>query len=353
MTTADLQFLHRCIQLAELGGTKVIPNPKVGAVIVHNGTIIGEGFHPYSGGPHAEVVAVRDVKDQTLLPDSTIYVSLEPCNHFGKTPPCVDLILEHKIPRVVVGCLDPNPKVAGKGIERLRTNGVEVELAEDVTPFTFLNRAFFVNQLYHRPYITLKWAQTADGFIAGHDEAGNGIPIKITDFPSDVLVHKLRASHQAILVGRKTALSDDPSLTTRYYPGESPLRIVFDRKGTLPRTLKLFTDGNKTMILGAETTKTENVAYYSPTQWTNLSLLLEELYSEKGICSILVEGGREILQQFIDQGVYDEIICFEGHKKIHAGIPAPTLASSFSFDSTRFSGQDIVKQKIIAYRDIQ
>lgn len=330
MNPAEYHFLFRCLQLAELGGTHVIPNPKVGAVIVLNDTIIGEGFHPYSGGPHAEVVAVRNVKDKSLLSSSTLFVSLEPCNHFGKTPPCVDLILEHKIPRVAVGCLDPNPKVAGKGVERLRANGVEVILAEDPLPFVLLNRAFFVNQLYHRPYITLKWAQTTDGFIAGKDEAGNGIPIKITDFPSDIVVHKLRANHQAILIGRKTAIADNPSLTTRLYPGENPLRLVFDSTASLPSGLNIFTDGGKTLVLGNA---------------KDLALLMRELYREKGICSILVEGGRAVLQQFLDQGMYDEVYCFEGMAKTGTGIPAPVLPPDFSFDSRTLSGGDILRHK--------
>ena len=326
MNSPDPRFLFRCLQLAQLGGTKVCPNPKVGSVIVHQGRIIGEGFHPYSGGPHAEVVAVEAVKDKSLLTQSTIYVSLEPCNHFGKTPPCVDLILKHKIPRVVVGCLDPNPKVAGKGIERLRSGGVEVILAENPIPFQELNEVFFLNQQKKRPFIVLKWAETADRFTASRKEEMS-FPIKITSRPANEFVHQLRARYQSIMVGCNTAAIDNPSLNTRLFWGDNPIRIVMDQSGKLDQNLNIFSDGGKSMILSVESVSNvnSNVHYFNPGEWIDWEIILKKLYGEYNICSILIEGGVNLHQQFLAQGLFDKIIILRSPDYIGKGLKAPDL----------------------------
>lgn len=338
------EYLERTLQLARLGGTSVVPNPRVGAVIVHQDRIIGEGYHAFAGGPHAEVNAVKAVNDPSLLADSTIYVSLEPCNHFGKTPPCVDLIIRHKIPRVVVGCLDPNPLVAGQGIERLRNNNVDVIIAEHIEPFIEINKAFFVNQLYKRPYITLKWAESRNGVIGGLTPDHQPYPIPITGPEANTFTHNLRAEHQSIMVGANTAIADNPSLTTRNYPGDHPLRIVFDMKGRLPSSLKIFSDGFPTMIIGPERQEKAqaNVSFFQPGQVRNLQELLKDLYKEKGICSILIEGGRHLLQQFIDQEMFDEIFLLRSDKMAQDGVLSPVLPQKFIFEMAKSIGRDQV-----------
>lgn len=342
-------YLQRCISLSLLADTQVFPNPQVGAVIVHEGKIIGEGFHALAGGPHAEVVAIQSVKKIELLPQSTMYVSLEPCCFHGKTPPCVDAIIRNKIPKVVIGCLDPNPKVAGKGVARLRAQGVIVEIVEDSTPFTELNKAFFVNHQEERPFVTLKWAESADGFIGGLTPEGIQLPVSITSHESNAFVHRLRATHHSIMVGRQTALSDNPSLSTRKYPGKSPIRIIFDKKGSLPRNLQLFTDKSETIVLSeAVDSSAGKLCFYQPNQWTDIKALVKELYLELGICSILVEGGNQLLQQFIDQRVYDEIFRFQGDCLIKSGTTAPQLPAHFSFDKMISLGPD----KLFQFRNI-
>ncbi|MEM9934834.1 MAG: bifunctional diaminohydroxyphosphoribosylaminopyrimidine deaminase/5-amino-6-(5-phosphoribosylamino)uracil reductase RibD, partial [Bacteroidota bacterium] len=293
-------YLQRCLQLAALGQTAAEPNPNVGSVIVHEGNIIGEGYHTQLGAPHAEVEAIRSVKDPSLLSSSTIYVSLEPCSHFGKTPPCADLIIKHQIPRVIIGCLDPNPKVAGSGVRKLQAAGIEVEMAEDPLPFKWFLRKFFVNQLLKRPYISLKWAETPEGYIAGKDQTGNPTQVAITGKESKSFTHKLRAFHQAILIGRNTAQIDNPQLTARKFPGRHPLRLVFDREAQLGKDLQIFQDGYPSLILTDQTTpQTEKVRYINPTDW-ELPALLTQLYQKENIGSILVEGGARVLNDFID-----------------------------------------------------
>ncbi|MEM9722051.1 MAG: bifunctional diaminohydroxyphosphoribosylaminopyrimidine deaminase/5-amino-6-(5-phosphoribosylamino)uracil reductase RibD [Bacteroidota bacterium] len=334
-------YLNRCLQLAALGSSMVYPNPRVGAVIVHEGQIIGEGFHQFSGGPHAEVEAVNAVEDRSLLPQSTIYVSLEPCNFHGKTPACSELILRHKIPKVVIGCTDPNPKVAGMSIQRLREAGVEVNIAPDPQPFEEVIRVFRTNQLEKRPYVVLKWAESQDGFIAGLDHMGIPIQTPITGRMVKEEVHRLRAYHHAIMVGRRTAEIDNPQLNTRLYPGENPIRIVWDKASKLRTDLGLLTDGKQTLVLSDSTTlASQTVSYYQPKQWENLLEILQGLYSDQSICSILVEGGTQLLQQFIDQGIYDEVYRFVGNKKLGKGIEAPNISTLPSMDTNRLLGED-------------
>ncbi|MEL6255174.1 MAG: bifunctional diaminohydroxyphosphoribosylaminopyrimidine deaminase/5-amino-6-(5-phosphoribosylamino)uracil reductase RibD, partial [Bacteroidota bacterium] len=286
---ADALFLNRCKELAEMSDSGVYPNPRVGAVIVHNGKIIGEGFHRKPGTAHAEVLAVASVKDKSLLSSSTMYVNLEPCNHYGKTPPCTLLILDNKIPEVVIGSFDPNPKVAGGGVKRLRKHGVRVEVAQDPLEYHDLNKVFFTNQLKKRAFILLKWAASADNFIATFDEAGKAIPTPISGSQSLRLAHKLRAKHHAIMVGKNTALIDNPRLNTRLFPGKTPIRIVLDRRMELPKSLGIFQDGSETLILNEKQDKTEGTVRWVKTEnLHDLNALSAELYTRLGICSILV-----------------------------------------------------------------
>ncbi len=334
-------FLNRCLELARMGSSKVYPNPRVGAVIAHNGRIIGEGFHPFSGGPHGEVSAYQAVSEHHLLPESILYVSLEPCNHFGKTPPCTDLILKTGIPCVVVGCLDPNPKVAGKGITRLRQHGVEVILADDPAPFAALNAPFFINQQQKRPYIVLKWAQSPDGFIAGLDLAGNPHSTPITGKETRRKVHQLRAWHHAIMVGRKTADIDNPRLNTRVFYGEDPIRIVFDPLQQLNPDLHLLQDKQATIVLNQQQQSISgNKTYHIPMQWVPFPALISSLYTNLGICSILVEGGSHLLQQFLDTNLYDELYVFEGGEELVKGISAPAIPTGLPPGQTLGIGPD-------------
>jgi len=331
---SDIPFLERAIDLAHMAYSAAYPNPKVGAVIVHNGRIIGEGFHRKSGGPHAEVAAVNSVKDadRHLLAEATIYVSLEPCNHFGKTPPCVNLILDNKIPTVVIGATDPNPKVAGKGIARLIAGGCEVRMAPNPAPFEETTFIFFHNQREKRPWISLKWAQSADGYIAEECEKGEYQPVALSSPMAKTWVHKLRAVHDSIMIGRKTATVDSPSLNVRENWGKHPLRIVWDRHGKLSKEAPLFTDGNPTLVIQEEPVPQDTafVSYISPSQWEDVGKICQELFKHKKVSSILVEGGTNLLQQFIDQGVFDEILVQESPRLLHKGLAAPTLPSDIT-----------------------
>lgn len=244
--TIDEKYMRRCIQLARNGICHTAPNPMVGAVIVRDGKIIGEGYHVRCGEGHAEVNAIASVKDESLLKEATIYVSLEPCSHYGKTPPCADLIIRKGIPRVVVGCVDPFSLVAGRGIQKLRDAGIEVTVGVLEKECRELIRAFITFNVKKRPYITLKWAQSADGFIdIRRDE---GAPVRLSTPLSILAVHKMRAEQKAILVGRRTALLDNPSLTVREWYGQNPLRLVIDRQLTLPPHLHLFDGSTPTLV---------------------------------------------------------------------------------------------------------
>lgn len=280
--------MERCIQLAKCGAVGAPPNPMVGAVIVYEGKIIGEGYHRKCGGPHAEVNAIRSVQDESLLKESTIYVSLEPCSHYGKTPPCADLIIEKHIPRVVVGCMDPFAKVNGQGIRKLREAGVEVKVGVLEKECLELNRRFITFHQLHRPWVMLKWAQSEDGFVDEKRQT-DGQPVKFSSAFTQTLVHQLRAMHQAIMVGTKTVLMDNPTLTTRLWDGPNPLRITIDRKGVLSESVHMKDGSAPTVIYNHG----------------NLKEILNDLY-KRGIQSLMVEGGALLLQNFIDEGLWDE-----------------------------------------------
>ncbi len=247
MTPASL-YMRRAIELAQNAEGFTSPNPLVGAVIVARDRIIGEGYHHQAGMPHAEVMAVRSVRDKALLKESTLYVSLEPCSHYGKTPPCAELILREGIPHVVVAMLDPFPAVSGRGIKMLRDGGVTVEVGLMEKEAEQLNRYFLTAQRLHRPYVTLKWAESNDGFIDALRDDASTPPVRLSSPLTTRFVHHKRMLHDAILVGTRTALLDDPSLTVRHWYGRHPLRVVIDRELKLPRLLRLFDDSTPTLV---------------------------------------------------------------------------------------------------------
>ena len=301
---SDEKYMSRCIQLAKSGAGNVAPNPMVGAVLVYENKIIGEGFHQKYGEAHAEVNCINSVpaEQKSLIEKSTLYVSLEPCAHHGKTPPCADLIVKNKIKKAVIGCQDVYEQVAGKGIEKLQNAGVEVVTGVLENESKDLNKRFFTFHQQKRPYIILKWAQSANAKIGSK----NGERVLISNGFSNRLVHKWRSEEAGILVGENTALKDDPSLTTRLWKGENPVRIVIDPELKLPASLKIFNHESKTIIYNLiKNSPGKNIKYIQLNPENLLESLLSSLY-ENDIQSLLVEGGAKTLQSFIDQNLWDE-----------------------------------------------
>lgn len=339
--TKDEKYITRCIQLAKNGLCNAAPNPMVGAVIVHGDTIIGEGYHIRCGEAHAEVNAVRSVKDKSLLKESTIYVSLEPCSHHGKTPPCADLIINKGIPRVVVGCQDPFSLVAGRGIAKLREAGIEVKVGVLEEECRQLIRRFVTFNTLRRPFITLKWAESADGFIDLHRTEGH--PYIFSSPLSSMLVHKRRAEHSAILVGRRTALLDNPSLTTRNWFGKNPVRMVIDKDLTLPKHLALFDGSVRTLVFTQreDTSNRPNVEHIRlDFKIDILPQIMEVLYKEK-LQSLMVEGGSILLQSFIDAGCWDEAYIEQSDAHLKDGVKAPSFSPEYDFLTFRKFGKEI------------
>ncbi len=322
--------MHRCLELAKIGLGNTYSNPMVGSVIVHNGKIIGEGFHHKAGEPHAEVNAIKSVINKELLKESTLYVNLEPCAHYGKTPPCSLLIKQSGIPRVVIGCTDSFSEVAGKGIGMLRAAGVEVTVGFMDAESRELNKRFFTFHEKKRPYVILKWAQTLDGFIDVDRTSDNyGEPTWITNALSKKLVHKWRSQEQAILVGVKTALKDNPSLTTREWAGTSPVRVLIDRHLKVPKSSLILNGKLPTLVFTSKPMSPEN-----NTKYINISLqddlvpqVLNELFKEN-LQSIIIEGGKQILQSFIDANLWDEARLLVGNKMFFSGVSAPKISGS-------------------------
>ncbi|MFN5442916.1 MAG: bifunctional diaminohydroxyphosphoribosylaminopyrimidine deaminase/5-amino-6-(5-phosphoribosylamino)uracil reductase RibD [Crocinitomicaceae bacterium] len=325
----DNIYMQRCLYLASLAGVNVSPNPMVGAVIVYEDEIIGEGYHQFFGGPHAEVNAVNDVHYDlaSKLNEATIYVSLEPCAHTGKTPPCLDLILKHKFKRVVIGCKDPNPLVSGKSIELLIAAGIEVNIGILEKECLKLNKRFFTYQLKKRPYVILKWAQTKDGYIDKNRDEETTIDRKINwiSHPdTQSIVHHWRSKEQAILVGWKTIEHDNPSLTVREVKGLNPLRIIIDSNLNMPKDSKVFTDGDKTIIINKiKTEESGNVSFVKLAQITTRTILTF-LY-ELEISSVFVEGGSGTLQHFLLDGLWDEARVIQSKVSFGDGIKAPKI----------------------------
>lgn len=314
--------MERCLLLAQNGAGMVSPNPMVGAVLVHGDRIIGEGWHREYGQAHAEVNCIGSVKetDKALIADSTMYVSLEPCAHFGRTPPCADLIIRHRIPRVVIGCRDTFSEVSGKGIAKLEAAGIDVTTGVLEQSCRFLNRRFFTRQERGRPYIILKWAQSEDGFIA----PPQGRRVMLSNPFSQKLVQKMRSEEDAILVGYNTALLDDPQLNNRYGSGRQPLRIVVDPELALPGSLRLFDRSQPTLVLNNRKEMAEGQLVWARTE-AGMPLAQQLARHLQHINSLIVEGGQKTLQQFIDAGLWDEAILFRTPVLLQEGTPAPVL----------------------------
>lgn len=338
--TKDEKYIRRCIQLARNGMCNAAPNPMVGAVIVHNDRIIGEGYHARCGEGHAEVNAIRSVKDESLLQESTIYVSLEPCSHYGKTPPCADLIIRKGIPRVVVGCVDPFSLVSGRGIQKLKDAGIDVKVGVLEAECRQLIKRFVTFNTQQRPYITLKWAESADGFIDINREEGQ--PVVLSTPITSMYVHKQRAEHHAILVGRKTALLDNPSLTTRNWYGKNPVRLVIDKELTLPTSLKLFDGSAPTWIFTAQDKASTSQVIYFKLDFSRsiLPQILQKLYENK-LQALLVEGGSQLLQSFIDEGLWDEIYTEHSTKVLENGVKGPVIPAGYKKNFLRRDGVTI------------
>ncbi|HEX2534490.1 MAG TPA: bifunctional diaminohydroxyphosphoribosylaminopyrimidine deaminase/5-amino-6-(5-phosphoribosylamino)uracil reductase RibD [Chitinophagaceae bacterium] len=349
MTEHD-RYMERCLALARLGEGAVAPNPMVGAVLVQDGRIIGEGYHAQYGGPHAEVHCFDSVRPEhrALIPESTLYVSLEPCAHFGKTPPCADRILREGVRSVVVGCRDPFPQVNGKGIEKLEAAGITVKTGVQEAACLSLNRRFFLFHTKHRPYIVLKWARSADHRMAGAGTAR----VMISRPQANRIVHRWRAQEMSILVGTNTALYDNPELTVRHWPGRQPIRLVIDRNRRLPPSLKLFSGEAPTIFFTNEVHTIEDLkavpqrdfsaAFYQITGSEDLVPQVVHALYQMGIQSVLVEGGARLLQSFIDADLWDEARVIT-NESLHlgAGLPAPELTAARLVRTLEHGGDSI------------
>ena len=321
------KYMHRCLEIARLGAGQVAPNPMVGCVIVHNDRIIGEGYHARYGGPHAEVNALQSVKRKELIPESTLYVNLEPCAHHGKTPPCADLIVEQKVRRVVIGTSDPFSEVSGKGIGILNEGGAETVTGILGDDCRWLNRRFFTFHEKKRPYVILKWAQTLDGFIDMVREAGQPAqPSWISGNLARTLVHRSRTEESSILVGTNTVLKDDPSLTARDWSGESPLRLVIDANHRLTGHFKIFDGSVRTLVFSQSNNFQQQGSECCVLDFEREvpRQILRELHNRR-ILSVIVEGGAFTHQQFIDAGLWDEAHIYSGNKMFFDGVRAPSI----------------------------
>lgn len=320
------KYIQRCIELAKNGLGTTYPNPMVGSVIVYNDMIIGEGWHKKAGEPHAEVNAINSVKDKSLLQKATIYVSLEPCSHFGKTPPCCDLIIKNKIPNVVIGSVDPNIKVAGNGIKKLTEAGANVTVGVLETECYDLNKRFFTFHQKKRPYIILKWAETKDGFIAPTEKLEQK-PVWITNPYSRQLVHKWRTEEQAILVGTQTVIDDNPKLDARDWFGNNPIRLVIDQNNRIPKDSHIFDNQTKTIIFSKIKTEIaeENTIFEVIDFEQNIAQQIIVILYKYQIQSVIIEGGKQTLQTFIDANLWDEARIFIGNSHFNIGTKAPKL----------------------------
>ncbi len=336
----DEKYMRRALQMAALGAGHTSPNPMVGAVIVApDGTIIGEGWHRQCGQAHAEVNAVASVRDVNLLKDSTIYVTLEPCSHYGKTPPCARLLIERGIPRVVVGTLDPFAEVAGRGVRMLQEAGIEVVVGVLEQQCQALNRRFMTAHTTGLPWVQLKWAQTADGFIALPPDAGEN-PLHMSTPVTMRWMHRERSLCDAIVVGAATARIDNPSLTTRYWPGKSPLRVVLSHELSMPDNLNLFTDGLPTVVYNAVKDAVEGGVEYVKIDTDEPRLWLQDLY-RRGVTSVMVEGGARVLNGLIDAGLWDEARVEVSARRVGEGVAAPLIGGAV-VDKLDIDGNTII-----------
>lgn len=329
----DKKYMQQCIILAKKGFGTTYPNPMVGCVIVYNNQIIGKGYHKKAGGKHAEVLAIESVEDKSLLSKSTLYVNLEPCSHYGKTPPCVLSIVQYKIPKVVIGCIDTYAQVSGRGVEFLQKNGVEVTVGVMEKESIELNKRFFTFHSKQRPYIILKWAQTKDGYIdLPQNQKQSSKGIWITDNICKKLVHTWRTQEQAILVGTNTARIDNPQLTARLSKGLNPLRVVIDLHDSLPDNLHVKNGSTPTIIFTRKSKlSSPNLEYKSiPNDENNVwNFIFKELYVRE-IQSIIIEGGAFVLQDCIDKNLWDEMRVFVGPIEFGNGVLAPKIKNQYS-----------------------
>ena len=343
----ESKFMNKCIALAKQGLGNTYPNPLVGSVVVYKGEVIGSGWHQKSGEAHAEVHSIRHVSDRSMLADSTLYVNLEPCSHYGKTPPCTDLIIQSGIRHVVIGMKDPFEKVNGRGIKKLRDAGVRVDVGIEAAACRELNKRFITTIEKQRPYIILKWAETLDRFLAPKTKTTND-PVWISNLLSRTLAHQWRAEEQSILIGKQTALDDNPALTTRLHKGPSPIRLLIDPKEEVDRKAKVFNPDQKVIVFTANKSRTEAHIEYVAIDFSanGLQQILSTLF-QKGIQSMLVEGGSITLQHFIDSGLWDEARVITGREKFVEGITAPNITSfSAKPNTTKILERNVIKQWI-------
>lgn len=341
------KYIKRCIELAKNGLGTTYPNPLVGSVIVYKNQIIGEGWHRKAGEPHAEVNAVNSVKDKSLLAKSTIYVSLEPCSHFGKTPPCCDLIIANKIPNIVIGTIDPFAKVSGNGIKKLLEAGrnVTVGILEDEC--NELNKRFFTFHKNKRPYVILKWAESQDGFLSPIYKEENK-PVWITNEYSRQLVHKWRTEEQAILVGTQTVLDDNPKLDSRDWCGNNPVRIVLDRTGKIPNNYFVKDNSSATIIITEieNLENLKNISFENAIFDSNLAFSVLDILHKNDIQSVIIEGGKQTLQTFIDTNLWDEARVFKGTKSFTNGTKAP------DFNGNLVSKEAILNDELLIFKKV-
>ncbi|MEZ7498850.1 bifunctional diaminohydroxyphosphoribosylaminopyrimidine deaminase/5-amino-6-(5-phosphoribosylamino)uracil reductase RibD [Flavobacterium sp. Arc3] len=324
------KYIERCIQLAKNGLGTTYPNPMVGSVIVYENKIIGEGWHKKAGEPHAEVNAINSVKDKSLLKKATIYVSLEPCSHFGKTPPCSDLIIKNGIPQVVIGTVDPNVKVAGNGIKKLIEAGINVTVGILENECHELNKRFFTFHQKKRPYLILKWAESQDGFISPKVKSEQK-PVWITNIYSRQLVHKWRSEEQSILVGTQTVIDDNPKLDVRDWAGNNPVRIVLDQHNRIAKNSQVLDNQLKTIVFSKIKTKAdkENLIFEIVDFEKNIASQVTDAMYKHQIQSVIIEGGRQTLQTFIDANLWDEARVFKGNLFFKEGTKAPILGGPY------------------------
>ncbi len=343
------KYIKRCLELAKNGFGFTYPNPMVGSVIVYKDRIIGEGWHQKAGEPHAEVNAINAVKDKSLLKEATLYVNLEPCSHYGKTPPCAELIVKYQIPNVVIGALDTNPKVSGKGVLHLIDNGCEVFVGILEQACLDLNKRFYTFHNLKRPYIILKWAASADGFIAKRQiNEQEREPFFITNNQSLQLVHLWRAQEAAILVGTNTAVADNPKLDVRQMNGLNPIRVVLDRLLRIPKQSYLFDKTVKTIVITdskSDFSKNETNLLFEPIDFgKNVPRQICEVLYKHEIQSVIIEGGSQILQSFIDADLWDEARIFKGEINLVEGVKAPQL------NGTLISTQKILNDQLSIFK---
>lgn len=333
--------MQRCLELAEKGSGNVSSNPMVGCVIVHNNKIIGEGYHQNYGEAHAEVNAINAVKNKSLLAEATLYVNLEPCSHHGKTPPCSDLIIANNIPKVVIGAIDTHSKVAGKGIERLKSAGIEVIVPVLEKECFELNKRFYTFHNKLRPYVILKWAETSNGFIAPNNQNKNE-PAWITQPETKLLTHKWRAEEDAILVGKNTAIKDNPSLTCREVEGNNPTRILLDSNLEVSKPCAILNNEAPILVFNSVKSGLENNIEYISVDAITSETILKHLH-QRNILSVIIEGGSSVLQHFINTNVWDEARVLSNTTHFEQGIKAPNIINHAKLEETFSFGEDNIR----------